>query len=62
MKLLHHFLDVRGAQRPLLDLTNEAITSLGSMRFVFSHYSKELVFSEAARKQWVEPDLLAIPF
>ena len=62
MKLLHHFLNAKGADRPLLDVTNEAIASLGSMRFVFSHYSRQLVFSEAARTAWVEPDLLPIPF
>src|SRR5262245_28095387 len=28
MKLLRHFLEVRGAQRPLLDLTNEALAAL----------------------------------
>jgi hypothetical protein len=62
MKLLRHFLDAKGADRPLLDVTNEALASLGSMHFVFSHYSRQLVFSEAARVAWVEPDLLPIPF
>jgi hypothetical protein len=62
MKLLRHFLDVKGAERPLLDVTNEAIVSLGSMRYVFSHYSKQLVFSEMARRAWVEPDLLPLAF
>jgi hypothetical protein len=62
MKLLSHFLDAAGRQRPLLDITNRAVAELGSMRFVFSHYSKELVFSDAARRAWVEPDLLPLAF
>jgi len=62
IKLLRHFLDVKGTDRSLLDLMNEAIVSLGSMRFVFSHYSKQLVFSAAARQGWVEPDLLPLAF
>jgi len=62
MKLLRHFLDASAPGRPPLELTNEAIARLGSMRFVFSHFSKQLVFSEQARQSWVEPDLLPLAF
>ena len=62
LKLLRHLLDVTEPNASLPDVTYQTITSLGSMRFVFSHYSKELVFSDRARKHWVEPDLLPLPF
>ena len=62
VKLLRHYLDAAAPERSLLDLTNDAISALGSMRYVFSHFSKELVFSEAARWAWVEPDLMPLAF
>jgi hypothetical protein len=40
----------------------QILTTWGSMLFVFNHYSKDLVFSEAARQSWVEPDLRPLGF
>lgn len=62
MKLLRHFLDVAGSNRSPVELSNEAIARFGSMRFVFHHFSKPLVFSDAARHSWVEPDLVPLAF
>ncbi len=62
MKLLRHYLDIAAPDVAPLDLTNQANAALGSMRYVFSHFSKQLVFSEEARRAWVEPDLLPLTF
>jgi hypothetical protein len=62
LKLLRHFLDQAGPECSVLELTNEALRSLGSMAFVFQHYSRERVFSDQARREWVEPDLAPLPF
>jgi len=62
MKLLDHFLSIAQPNTALADVTQQALIALGSMRFVFSHYSKALVFSEKARHQWVDPDLIPLSF
>jgi len=62
MKLLHHFLCAAQPGTNLADVTQQALSTLGSMRFVFSHYSKALLFSEAARRAWVDPDLMPLAF
>jgi hypothetical protein len=61
MWLLRHYLDTAGPQLPLADVTYQALVELGSTQAVFRHYSRELLFSDQARREWVAPDLLPMP-
>ena len=61
MRLLRHYLDAAGSQLPLADVTYRALVELGSTQPVFRHYSRELLFSDQARREWVAPDLLPMP-
>ena len=60
MLLLHHYLDAN-PQLGLADATYHALAELGSMQPVFRHYSRERVFSDQARREWVAPDLIPMP-
>jgi hypothetical protein len=56
-----HWLDAR-AQLPLHLALNELLASrLGRSDWLLTHWSKELLFSVAARRGWVEPDLRPLP-
>ncbi len=46
--------------RPLVPLANELIAG-ADKNLPLAHYSRELLFSWAARLDWVEPDLKPIP-
>ncbi|MET0647244.1 MAG: hypothetical protein ABW208_11530 [Pyrinomonadaceae bacterium] len=46
----------------LAEMTNALAAECGSSRLVFDYYSKELIDSEAARREWVEPDLKPLDF
>ena len=37
-------------------------TSLGRTDWLFTYWSKPVLFSVAARKSWVEPDIASLPF
>jgi len=41
----------------LLERTNAVTASLNESRLMFEYYSEELLWSERAMKEWVEPDL-----
>jgi len=60
MQLLRHYLDVN-PQLPLADVTYHALAELGSMQPVFRHYSRDRVFCDQARREWVAPDLIPMP-
>ena len=60
MLLLRHYLDTH-PQLDLADATHHALVELGSMQPVYRHYSRELVFSDQARQEWVAPDLIPLP-
>ena len=60
MHLLRHYLDAN-PQLALTDVTYHALVELGSMQPVFRHYSRERVFSNQARDEWVAPDLIPMP-
>ena len=42
---------------PLVTIVNKLVQEWGNKELLFRHYSRELVMSEAARAEWVEPDL-----
>jgi len=51
------------AELPLFAVCNELMASpLGRSDWVLAHLSREKLFSVEARKTWLEPDLLALPF
>jgi len=56
-KRLRALLDEMDANRSLAQRANEAIRAAGPSATVFDYYSRERVFSDAARTTWVEPDL-----
>jgi hypothetical protein len=60
MQLLRHYLDAN-PQLSLADVTYRALVEFGSMQPVYRHYSRERVFSEQARREWVAPDLIPMP-
>ncbi|MGB7925455.1 MAG: hypothetical protein WCF57_19610 [Pyrinomonadaceae bacterium] len=62
IKLVRKFLDDAEMSRPLLDITNEAIESLGGSQLIFDYYSRERLFSDEAKTAWVEPDLKPLDF
>lgn len=41
----------------LLERTNRVVESLGDSRLVFEYYSQDLLWSEQAKQEWVQPDL-----
>ena len=48
---------------PLHTTLNELLDSpYGRSDWLLAHYSRELLFSATARREWVEPDLQPLPF
>ncbi|HEV7395036.1 MAG TPA: hypothetical protein VGN86_00885, partial [Pyrinomonadaceae bacterium] len=41
----------------LLERTNAVIEALSDSRLMFEYYSRDLLWSEKAMREWVEPDL-----
>jgi hypothetical protein len=62
MRLLRHILDNAEPSEPFAEVVHRAITTWGTMQIFFRHYSKERAFSTQARQQWVDPDLIPLPF
>ena len=62
LKRVRGFLDRSDATRPAAELANEMIELCGDAKLVGDYYSKERLFSEEARKAWVEPDLKPLDF
>jgi hypothetical protein len=46
-----------GPEHSLLDQVNTVVERFSNSRLVFEYYSKELVNSDQAKREWVEPDL-----
>jgi hypothetical protein len=57
------FLASRPAGEPLFETCNALMASaLGNRDWLLSYWSKGLLFSAAARRDWIEPDLQPLPF
>jgi hypothetical protein len=51
------------ADTPLHEVVNALVASpLGRSDWLLAHWSRERLFSVAARRAWVEPDLAPLPF
>jgi hypothetical protein len=62
LKRVRAFAERADAERGLARLTNALAEECGSSRLVYDYYSKELLDSERARREWVEPDLRPLDF
>lgn len=56
-------LEARGNGEPLADIL-KALTRgpFGRSDWILSYWSRDLLFSVAARRDWVEPDLASLPW
>lgn len=62
IRLVGVFLAAHDPGQPLVELVNALLRSpLARRDALLAHYSRERLFSVAARKTWVEPDLTPIP-
>jgi hypothetical protein len=62
VRLIAGFLRARPPAEPLDDSVAALLGSpLAARDIVMRHYSRELLFSIAARRDWVEPDLEPLP-
>ena len=62
LKRVRAFINRADATRGLAELTNALAEECGSSRLIFDYYSKEMIETEAARREWVEPDLKPLDF
>jgi len=60
MILLDQALRARPAEWGLAARVEQVVAQYADKDVLFRHYTRERVLSDEARKQWIEPDLLAI--
>jgi len=57
LKLVRRFLDESVGDQRLADVANALLEKFGDSRLLFEYYSRELIQTEKARAEWVEPNL-----
>ena len=57
LKLVRRQMDSLAANCSVLEATNAVIDSLGNSQVVLDYYSEKLLWSDEARRVWIEPDL-----
>lgn len=62
VKLVHSFLEQMDTARPVMEIANEMIETLGSSQLIYDYYSKEHLSSEKAKDAWIEPDMRPLDF
>jgi hypothetical protein len=62
LRRVRAYVESDGAGHNLAEMTNALAAECGSSRLVFDYYSKELIDSDEARREWVEPDLKPLDF
>ena len=62
LKRVRAYVARAGDDLSLAEMTNALAAECGSSRLVFDYYSKELIDSDTARREWVEPDLKPLDF
>jgi len=55
--VVRRYLAAAGSAGCMVDLANGLIACYGNKNLPFEHYSRELLMSWEARRNWVEPDL-----
>jgi hypothetical protein len=61
MRLVQAFLN-DDEKKSLLEQANSVIEAFADSKLVFEYYTRELLMSDEARKNWVEPDLKNLQF
>jgi hypothetical protein len=61
MELVGSFLRNPNPGRTLVESVNALIERYSSKEILFTYYSRERVLSEVAKREWLEPDLQALP-
>jgi hypothetical protein len=62
LKRVRAFITRACTGRTQAEMANLLAAECGDSRLIFSYYSKELIDSEAARREWTEPDLKPLDF
>jgi len=63
LRAARHLLSLHDPATPLYRIANELLVSrFGRPSWILAHWSRTVLFSPLARKHWVEPDLLPLPF
>ncbi len=63
LKLVQSFLAGKtNSSRSITEMANELAATYNNSRLIFDYYSKELLASEEAKDNWVEPDLRPLDF
>ncbi|MFM7403770.1 MAG: hypothetical protein ACKO1N_06680 [Erythrobacter sp.] len=63
MKAARHHLASYPAEAPLhAVLSSLMMSELGKSDWLLAHWSRDVLFSVAARRRWVEPDISPLPF
>ena len=62
LKRVRAYLARADAGLTLAGMTNALAAECGGSRLIFDYYSKELIDTETARREWVEPDLRPLDF
>ncbi|HEX7312382.1 MAG TPA: hypothetical protein VF297_00430 [Pyrinomonadaceae bacterium] len=62
LKRVRAYLARADASLGLAGMTNALAAECGRSRLIFDYYSKELLDTETARREWVEPDLKRLDF
>ena len=63
LKVVQSFLaGTTSASRSMTELANELTADYNNSRLIYDYYSKELLASEEAKDNWVEPDLRPLDF
>ena len=63
LKAARWFMDNASDTKPLFEIVNKLMASeFGKSDWLLAYWTKDLLFSPKARREWVEPDLAQIPF
>ena len=60
LKLVHGVMAEVSSPTDLVETTNTVVDRLADTRVVFEYYSEELLWSDEAKRNWIEPDLKAV--
>lgn len=61
LRLIGHFAETAAERGNLLALTHGLLATYGDRELPLHYYSRELLFSPAARTGWIEPDVRPLP-
>ena len=63
LRALRGVLDANSADMPIYQIVNALMaSSLGNPNWLLEYWSRDLLMSVEARREWREPDLKALPF